>query len=131
MVTSYDVKGFLTTATIPAGASTGWDANGHPTTQYPSNCRISNPPIQIGEVLGSHMASASASDGQGATPAGSQVTTKSGVVVVGESGGTASLVTATATAASGAAVEEVRMSLGCVATLCTLGIAMAGAWILA
>ncbi|KAF7185783.1 putative extracellular glycosidase [Pseudocercospora fuligena] len=51
VVTSYNQQGFLTTATIAAGASTGWDDKGFPTTVYPANCMVSNPPIAAGEVL--------------------------------------------------------------------------------
>ncbi|EME42242.1 glycoside hydrolase family 16 protein [Dothistroma septosporum NZE10] len=51
VVTKYNEQGFLTTATIPAGASTGWDDKGMPTTVLPANCMISNPPMAAGEVL--------------------------------------------------------------------------------
>jgi YD repeat-containing protein len=37
-VKSYDQQGFLTTVTVPAGASTGWDNQGLPTTAFPSAC---------------------------------------------------------------------------------------------
>ncbi|KAK4614738.1 putative extracellular glycosidase [Fulvia fulva] len=51
LVTKYNEQGFLTTATIPAGASTGWDDKGMPATVLPANCMISNPPMAAGEVL--------------------------------------------------------------------------------
>lgn len=46
MVTEYDQKGFLTTVTIPAGASTGWNAQGQPTTVLPAGCQISSAPVK-------------------------------------------------------------------------------------
>jgi hypothetical protein len=50
-VTSYDVQGFPTTATIAEGISTGFDDRGFPTTIYPANCPTSNYPMAAGEVL--------------------------------------------------------------------------------
>lgn len=43
MVTSYDQKGFLTTATIADGLSTGWNDQGLPTTVYPLGCVTTKP----------------------------------------------------------------------------------------
>nr|POE93355.1 putative extracellular glycosidase [Quercus suber] len=37
-VTSYDEQGFLTTAIVPVGVSTGWDEQGFATTIFPSGC---------------------------------------------------------------------------------------------
>ena len=51
VVTSYDVQGFPTTATIAEGISTGFDDRGFPTTIYPANCPTSNYPMAAGEVL--------------------------------------------------------------------------------
>lgn len=45
------MHGFLTTATVAAGVSTGWDDRGFPTTVYPPSCQTSNPPMAAGEVL--------------------------------------------------------------------------------
>lgn len=50
-MTSYDVQGFPTTATIAEGISTGFDDRGFPTTIYPANCPTSNYPMAAGEVL--------------------------------------------------------------------------------
>ena len=51
IVTSYDVHGFLVTATIAERISTGYDDRGFPKTIYPSNCPTSNYPMAAGEVL--------------------------------------------------------------------------------
>ena len=51
VVTSYDVHGFLVTATVAEGISTGYDDRGFPTTIYPANCPTSNYPMAAGEVL--------------------------------------------------------------------------------
>jgi hypothetical protein len=50
-VSSYDVHGFLVTATVAEGISTGYDDRGFPTTIYPQNCPTSNYPMAAGEVL--------------------------------------------------------------------------------
>ncbi|KAK5131197.1 hypothetical protein LTR08_001222 [Meristemomyces frigidus] len=44
-------RGFLTTATLAAGISTGYDDRGYPTTVYPSNCLTKKLLLAEGEIL--------------------------------------------------------------------------------
>jgi len=122
VVASYDARGFLTTATVPVGVSTGWDVRGFPTTAYPSNCQISNPPFAIGQVLGANT--------QSSTIGGDHVVTSSGNVIVAESS-TAGLVTPTASRSAGVHGESITDARHMVMVCCTLVIALVLACFLA
>lgn len=43
VVTSFDDRGFPTTATVPADIKTSWNDQGFPVTIYPSNCAAATP----------------------------------------------------------------------------------------
>lgn len=77
-MTSYDVQGFLTTATVGEGISTGFDERGFPTTLYPANCPTSNFPMKAGEIL----QASTIVRGEQESSAESEVSSSSGPVVL-------------------------------------------------
>ncbi|KAK1063738.1 transglycosylase [Friedmanniomyces endolithicus] len=123
LVTSYDVRGFLTTATVPVGVSTGWDDRGLPTTVYPSNCPASNVPFAAGAVL---MASSFI-----ASDAGGQVVTSSGDATVARTGPAGVITLAATTAASGTASAGEKNGYGWTVCVCVVGLAMVFGMVLA
>ncbi|KAK1073350.1 transglycosylase, partial [Friedmanniomyces endolithicus] len=115
LVTSYDIRGFLTTATVPVGVSTGWDDRGLPTTVYPSNCPVSNVPFAAGEVL---MASSFTASG-----GGGQVVTSSGGAIVAGTGSAGLITPAATTAASGTPSASEKNGHGWAMCICVIGLA--------
>ncbi|KAK0363764.1 transglycosylase [Friedmanniomyces endolithicus] len=123
LVTSYDIRGFLTTATVPVGVSTGWDNRGLPTTVYPSNCPVSNVPFAAGAVL---MASSFI-----ASDAGGQVVTSSGGATVARTGPAGVITLAATTAASGTHSAGEKNGYGWTVCVCVVGLAMVFGMVLA